>query len=79
MLIKKPQDKWYFNTKTLVVAFLIAGPLALPLVLLNPNFSRKKKALISVIVIIVSYFLGVLFANSLRTLTSYYELIFEQM
>ncbi|MFC1576991.1 zinc ribbon domain-containing protein [Candidatus Omnitrophota bacterium] len=79
MLIKKPLDKWYFNTKTLVAAFFAADPLGLPLVLLNPRLTRKKKALISVIIIIVSYFLGVLFASSLRNLKSYYQLIFEQM
>ncbi len=76
-LEKKPQIKWYFKTHCLVIAFLGVGPFALPLVWFNPRFSRKTKILISVIVIILSYFLGILVANSLKTINSYYQLIFQ--
>ncbi|MBL7084559.1 MAG: zinc ribbon domain-containing protein [Candidatus Omnitrophica bacterium] len=76
LLEKKPQIKWYFKTSSLIIAFLCIGPFALPLVWFNPRFSQKTKILISVIVIILSYFLGILVANSLKTINSYYQLIF---
>ena len=30
--------KWYFNTTTVVIAHLVVGPLALPLVWLHPKY-----------------------------------------
>ena len=75
-LEKKPQIKWYFKTHCLVITFLCVGPFALPLVWFNPQFSRKTKIAISIIVIILSCYLGILFANSLKTINSYYQMIF---
>jgi predicted nucleic acid-binding Zn ribbon protein len=77
-LNKKQQGKWYFKTYWLIVAFLCIGPLALPLLWLNPNFSQSKKIIISIIVVIVTYLLGILVANSLKTINSYYQQIFPQ-
>ena len=74
-LNKKPQVKWYFRTSVLVIAFLCIGPFALPLVWVNPNFNRTKKVIISLIIIIVSYYLGVLFVKSLKSLNSYYDFL----
>ena len=74
-LDKKPQYKWYFRTSVLVIVFLCVGPFALPLVWFNPRFSRNKKIVISVIIIILNYYLGILFVNSLKSLRSYYELL----
>ena len=76
-LIKKEQTKWYFRASSLVIAFLCVGPFALPLLWFNPRFSRKTKIIISVIVIILSYYLGILFADSLKTINSYYKMIFQ--
>jgi uncharacterized membrane protein YvbJ len=76
-LEKKPQDKWYFKTSTLIIAFLCIGPFALPLVWLNPRFSQKTKIIISVIVIILSYYLGIILINSLRSINKYYQTIFQ--
>ena len=75
-LDKKQQGKWYFKTSVLVIALLCVGPFALPLLWFNPRFSRKAKIIISVIVIILSYYLTIWFANSLKTINSYYRLIF---
>lgn len=75
-LDKKRQSKWYFKTSSLVIAFLFAGPFALPLVWLNPDFSVKKKSVITFIVVIVTYFLGILVNNSLKYIKEYYQLAF---
>jgi predicted nucleic acid-binding Zn ribbon protein len=75
-LDKKPQIKWYLKPYFLIVSFLCVGPLMLPLVWINPVLSRKKKIIITILIIAVSYYLGILFANSVKTLNSYYRQVF---
>lgn len=75
-LEKKEKDKWYFKTSMLIIAFLCLGPFALPLLWLNPHFSRNKKLVISAIVLILSYYLGTVVINSLKSISKYYQFIF---
>ncbi len=74
-LEKKPQEKWYYKTSILIIAFLCIGPFALPLLWLNPRLTRNKKIGISVIVIILSYFLGIFFIHSMKLINEYYQMI----
>ncbi|MBU1853935.1 MAG: hypothetical protein KJ957_07825 [Candidatus Omnitrophica bacterium] len=74
-LDKKQHGKWYFKTYALIMAFLFVGPFALPLVWLNPNFSVKKKSVITFIVVFITYFLGILVNDSLKSIREYYQLI----
>lgn len=74
-LQKKSTEVWYFKTSILIILILSIGPLALPLVWLNPAFSRKKKIVISVIVFVVSYFLFKGLMNSIHSLNEYYKMI----
>lgn len=67
------QEKWYFKTAVLVTALLCVGPFALPLLWFNPRFSMKMKVAVSVIVIILTYYLTILTANSLKTIMNYYK------
>jgi hypothetical protein len=76
MIEGKPQEtKWYFKTSLIVTAFLCVGPLALPLVWLNPRFSQKTKIVVTIITIILSWYLGSLLINSLRSLKQYYGIL----
>ncbi len=43
--------KWYHHNAGTVAAILILGPLALPLIASNPNYSKTTKTIISTIVI----------------------------
>ena len=43
--------KWYFATGTVVLALLCLGPLALPLVWLNPRYKPTVKGIITVVVL----------------------------
>jgi len=70
-------NKWYFKTHVVVIAFFCVGPLALPLVWFNPGLSRKTKTIISVIILAVSYLLGIVFVNSLKTIYEYYNLLYN--
>ena len=48
----KPQKvKWYYQTWTLIVAFLVIGPFALPLLWKNPQYSRFTKILWTFIIV----------------------------
>jgi hypothetical protein len=77
MIAEKEKLPWYFRVSVIVVAFLSVGPLALPLVWLHPKYSLNKKAVISVVVLVISYFLGVACYNSLKSISSYYQGIFN--
>jgi hypothetical protein len=44
-------SKWYYSTSTLVMAILCMGPLALPLVWLNPRYKGVVKFTITLVVI----------------------------
>jgi len=48
------EKKWYFATGTVVIALLCLGPLALPVVWLNPRYKPTIKAIITVIVLVVT-------------------------
>jgi predicted nucleic acid-binding Zn ribbon protein len=73
---KPQQEKWYFKTSLLLVAFLCVGPFVLPLAWFNPRFSLKLKIVITVITLVLSWYLSLLFANSIKTLNQYYGHIF---
>lgn len=74
-LNKEKKGKWYFSMATFVMALLCVGPFALPLLWLNPRFTLKRKIVVSVIVIVLTYFLTVMFFNSVASLKSYYQMI----
>ena len=76
-LTEKQRGKWYFKTYWLVIAFLCIGPLALPLLWINPRFSRRRKIAISIIIIVLSYYLTIVTVKSLKSISSYYQQIFQ--
>ena len=71
-----PEEKkvpWYYKDGSIVVAFLCVGPLALPLVWLNPRMSSTKKAVWSAVIVVLSYFLVVMTLDSLKKIGQYYD------
>jgi len=72
---KKPQGPWYFRTSWLVAGFLCVGPFALPLLWFNPAHSRQKKVVISIIVVVLTYVLGMLVGNAVRSIYDSYEML----
>jgi len=65
--------KWYFRSYTLVIGFLCIGPFILPLLWFNPGFNLTKKIVISLAILIVSYYMAIVLAGSLKSLNSYYQ------
>jgi len=72
---QKQQGKWYLKLSTLIIAFICAGPLALPLLWLNPRISQKIKIIASAGIIILSCALGIVLFGSINSIIRYYEQI----
>ncbi len=76
MLAGKPQQiPWYFRTTWIVVAFLCIGPIALPMVWFNPRFGWKAKVIVTIIVIVATYYLSILAGNALKSIKEYYNIL----
>jgi len=71
----KDKGPWYYSTTTLVIGFLCVGPLILPLVWLNPRYGQVTKVVITIIVLLISWFLGRAFVSSVHYLKEYYDLL----
>lgn len=52
--VSTPAGKWYQSNGTLILALLTLGPLAVPLVWVNPRFSMVTKAIITTVVLAVT-------------------------
>ncbi len=46
--------KWYHSTWTVVIAFCILGPFAIPLVWTNPSYSRTTKTVIISVMVVAT-------------------------
>ncbi|MFA5276254.1 MAG: hypothetical protein WC417_05125 [Candidatus Omnitrophota bacterium] len=75
MMDDKMQEKKYFKTSFVIVAFLLVGPFALPLVWFNPRYDKKIKILVTVIIIVFSYWMGMVLLNSINSISKYYQQI----
>ena|SRR3989338_2104242 len=78
-LEKRQQMKWYHKTSSLIVALLCIGPFALPLVWINPQYSLRKKIIVTVLILILTYYLGIVLSQSIKSITEYYKLIFQYL
>ena len=54
----KPTAKWYFTTPAVVIALVCLGPLALSLVWFNPRYKIITKAVVTGLVIALTFLLG---------------------
>jgi len=68
-------NKWYFKTHVYVIAFLCIGPFILPLALINPRYNLAKKVTITILTLVASYFMGVLFIKSAESILKYYQML----
>ena len=75
--LNKQERKWYFKIYAFVIAFLCIGPFALPMVWFNPNYTRPKKINITIITLIVSAIMAIVFWKAIKSMGNYYRLIDE--
>jgi len=52
--------KWYHQNIATIIAILVIGPFALPMIMSNPNYSKTKKTVISMIVIALTIVLCII-------------------
>lgn len=77
--VVKTEEKtpWYFKTGSLVLAILTVGPFALPLVWFHPKYSRNTKIIVSIVVLVLSYFITKATLGALKSINEYYQTIFS--
>ena len=76
-LNKQTQIKWYFKPYGMLIAFLCFGPFALPIVWFHPELSTTKKIVISAVVLIATYFMGVFISNGIKVMIGQYQQLFQ--
>jgi len=68
--------KWYFRTPFIIFALCCVGPLALPLIWFRPRTSWAWKTGLTVLVLVLSWFLLQATMESLKLLREYYDLLY---
>jgi len=71
------REPWHCRPSIIVLAFLMAGPLALPLVWIHPRLPRAWKVGVTAVVLVLSYFLTLWTAEALERLRQSYERILD--
>ncbi len=66
-------EPWYFKTSFIVISLLCVGPLALPLVWMNPGYKPKTKLWVTLVCAVVTVALTMLTVQSINNLISYYQ------
>jgi uncharacterized membrane protein YvbJ len=79
LLKQDSREKWYFKPASLIIGFIVVGPLVLPLVWGNPRYSRKKKITISIIMIALTVGLLYLSVISIKWINDYYGSMLKQL
>jgi hypothetical protein len=68
-----PKTKWYYSTSVIVIAVLCLGPLALPLVWINPRYKIITKAWVTVVVLVVTLLASMLMGYLYSTLMTQFR------
>ena len=76
---EEKKTPWYFKKGSFVGAFLLVGPLMLPLVWFNPKMTKSRKALWTAVILVLTYFLALLTMDSLKKIGTYYGQIGSMM
>jgi hypothetical protein len=75
LLQPKPKVALYLGTAVIGAALLAAGPFALPLLWLSPRLGKIAKIVITVLVLVLSYYLYVETERLVVLLNHYYKQI----
>lgn len=68
---------WYFQTSTIVFAFICVGPLALPLIWWRPQLSIAWKIGLTISILILSWIMYQITMESIHSIIEYYNLLQE--
>jgi hypothetical protein len=70
---QEPKPKWYWSTPSLVLAFAIVGPLALPFLWMNPRMTVAKKVVWTVTCVVLTYFMATTTLQILQKVLAQYR------
>jgi hypothetical protein len=76
-VISDPQAKkteWYFKTSTIIVGFFVVGPFIIPLIWINPRYSKTKKIVLIGSCIVLTIISCKVIQSSLVSIEQYYQL-----
>lgn len=65
---------WYLKTTSIVGAFAVLGPLAIPLVWLRPGLRTSTRIIISLLMLIITVLLVALTGKMLQSMMKYYQI-----
>ena len=65
---------WYLKTTSIVGAFAVLGPLALPLVWLRPGLRTSTKIIITVLMLLITALLVFVTGKMLHSMMKYYQI-----
>lgn len=72
-------EKWYHREWVVITALVTVGPLGLPFVWIQPRYSLTKKIIITVICLILTYYMSILTAKSVKNILEYYQLLSQEL
>ena len=73
---KKPVP-WYLKPGFLFTAVIVAGPLSIPLFWIHPRYSRRKKIIWTLIILVVSLAVHAVMVKSMQSISDYYSILDE--
>jgi len=76
-LNKEKKTAWYLKSSSIVIGFLVVGPFVLPLVWMNPVYSRNKKIIITIVICLITFFAVKAMAYSIGQIKEYYKPFLE--
>ena len=73
--LQTKKKEWYFKTSTLVVGFFVIGPFIIPLIWLNPHYSKAKKMILIGVCIVITMISYQVIRASFVSIDQYYQLL----
>ncbi len=75
--LEKPAvDAWYTKTSSIFIGFFVVGPLVIPLVWMNKKLDTKFKALITILMLLITYYMTIYLINFYNQMTELYSQMF---
>jgi hypothetical protein len=78
-LLQKTKLPFYLRSGWIVTAVLCVGPLAIPLFWIHPDWSRRKKIVWTLVVLILTWASIVLMQQAMKSITEYYGILDQLM
>ena len=74
-VLEKKKVPWYLRPGWMVTAVLCIGPFAIPLFWVHPNWSRSKKTIWTVIVLLLTWLSWLLMEQSAKSIKEFYGIL----